>query len=447
MKIVVIGTGYVGLVSGVCFSKFGNNVVCIDNNATKLAQLEKGEVPFFEPGLAEMMNNNRLAGRLTFSSKLGPALEGADACFLCVGTPSNDDGTADLTYVEAVAREIGRTIKDYKLVITKSTVPVGTSEKVRAWISEELTARGESVPFDIVSNPEFLREGSAVFDFLEPDRVVIGTDTQQATDIMREVYSFLPPEKVIFMDIFSSEMTKYAANTMLATRISFMNEIANLCEQVGADVEKVRLGIGTDERIGTAFLRAGCGYGGSCFPKDVRALREFAKQVGCQSDLFAAVEAVNDRQKGVIFKKIVAHFGSVKDKAFGVWGLSFKPKTSDVREAPAQTLILELLQNGARVQAHDPKAIADTRAILGDLKGLLYVDNQYDAVNEADALVLLTEWDVYKQPDFTKIKSLLKENVLFDGRNQYSLAEMTRQGFTYYSVGRPNIHERNPEEK
>jgi len=439
MKIVVVGTGYVGLVSGVCLSKFGSSVVCVDNKETKVALLKNGEVPFFEPGLAEMMRNNYAEGRLTFSTQFGAALEGADVCFLCVGTPSNEDGTADLSYVEAVAREIGRTIKEYKLVVTKSTVPVGTSEKVRSWIAEEQNARGTNVPFDIASNPEFLREGTAVTDFLKPDRVVIGTDTLQATEIMRGVYSFLPPEKLQFMDIFSSEMTKYAANTMLATRISFMNEIANLCERVGADVEKVRAGIGMDQRIGMEFLRAGCGYGGSCFPKDVRALREFAKQVGCESDLFAAVEAVNDRQKQVLFQKIVSHFGNVQDKTIGIWGLSFKPKTSDVREAPAQTLICELLKQGARVQAHDPKAIADTREILGDMKGLLYVDHQYDAVNGADALVLLTEWDIYKQPDFARVKSLLKEAVMFDGRNLYSLAEMQRHGFAYYSIGRPGL--------
>ena len=439
MKIVVIGTGYVGLVSGVSLSKFGNNVICVDNKEAKVALLMKGEVPFFEPGLAEMMRNNYTEGRLTFSTQLGVALEGADVCFLCVGTPSNTDGTADLSYVEAVAREIGRTIKEYKIVITKSTVPVGTSEKVRAWIAEEQTARGTNVPFDIASNPEFLREGTAVTDFLKPDRVVIGTDTPQATEIMRSVYSFLPPEKLQFMDIFSSEMTKYAANTMLATRISFMNEIANLCDQVGADVEKVRAGIGMDQRIGMEFLRAGCGYGGSCFPKDVRALREFAKQVGCESELFAAVEAVNERQKQVLFQKVLSHFGNVQDKTIGIWGLAFKPKTSDVREAPAQTLICELLKHGARVQAHDPKAIADTREVLGDMKGLLYVDHQYDAANGADALVLLTEWDIYKQPDFTRVKSLLKTTVVFDGRNLYSPAEMQRYGFVYYSIGRPDV--------
>jgi len=329
--------------------------------------LTSGKVPFFEPGLAEMMRNNYAGGRLTFSTQLGAALEGAEVCFLCVGTPSNPDGTADLSYVEAVAREIGRTIKEYKIEVTKSTVPVGTSEKVRTWIAEEQSAHGVRVPFDIASNPEFLREGTAVSDFLKPDRVVVGTDTSQATEILRRVYSFLPPEKLQFMDIFSSEMTKYAANTMLATRISFMNEIANLCEQVGANVEKVRLGIGSDKRIGMEFLRAGCGYGGSCFPKDVRALREFAKQVGCESELFAAVEAVNERQKQVLFQKIVAHFGDVQGKTIGIWGLSFKPKTSDVREAPAQTLICELLKHCARVQAHDPEAIADTREILGEM--------------------------------------------------------------------------------
>lgn len=440
MKIIVLGTGYVGLVSGVCLSKFGSTVVCIDNNKEKLAVLEKGQVPFFEPGLAEMMRNNIAAERLLFSSSLESSIEGAEACFLCVGTPSNEDGTADLTYVEQVAREIGRTMKTYMLVITKSTVPVGTSQKVRTWVKEELDKRGADILFDMVSNPEFLREGSAVSDFLKPDRVVIGTDSEQSTQMMRELYSFLSPEKLMFMDIVSSEMTKYAANSMLATRISFMNEIANICERVGADVEKVRLGIGTDARIGMPFLKAGCGYGGSCFPKDVRALREFAKLYGCQSDLFEAVESVNERQKKTMFEKISDHFnGDLKGKTIGIWGLSFKPKTSDVREAPAQTLIRQLLQAGAKVQAHDPKAITETREVLGDLLGVLYVNDQYDAVNGADALALLTEWDIYKQPDFTKIKALLKEHLIFDGRNQYSLPEMRRQGFTYYSVGRPVI--------
>jgi UDPglucose 6-dehydrogenase len=437
MRIVVVGTGYVGLVSGVCLSKFGSSVVCVDSNPGKVETLNKGQVPFFEPGLGEMMRNNTTAGRLTFSTDLSSVIAGADVCFLCVGTPPNSDGTANLSYVEQVAREIGRTISEYKIVVTKSTVPVGTSEKVRAWIQEELGRRNAKIPFDLVSNPEFLREGTAVGDFLKPDRVVIGTDCEQAAEIMRELYSFLPQEKLVFMDIVSSEMTKYAANTMLATRISFMNEIANICERVGADVEKVRIGIGTDERIGMSFLKAGCGYGGSCFPKDVRALSEFAKVVGYHSALFDAVETVNERQKKTMFEKISTHFGGdISGKTIGIWGLSFKPKTSDVREAPAQTLILQLIQAGAKVQAHDPKAITETREVLGELKGVLYVNHQYDAVNGADALALLTEWDIYKQPDFGKIKSLLKENVIFDGRNQYSLAEMKRQGFTYYSIGR-----------
>lgn len=440
MKLIVLGTGYVGLVSGVCMSKFGSTVVCIDNNMEKLAVLEKGQVPFFEPGLAEMMRNNLSAERLIFSNDLKSSIEGAEACFLCVGTPSNPDGTADLTYVEQVAREIGKTMNEYKMVITKSTVPVGTSEKVRRWVGEELEKRGLDIPFDMVSNPEFLREGSAVSDFLKPDRVVIGTDCERSTELMRELYSFLPSEKLMFMDIQSSEMTKYAANSMLATRISFMNEIANLCERIGADVEKVRIGIGTDERIGMSFLKAGCGYGGSCFPKDVRALREFSKQYGYKSDLFEAVEAVNERQKKTMFEKISAYFhGDISGKIIGIWGLSFKPKTSDVREAPAQMLIRQLLQGGAKIQAHDPKAIRETRAVLGDQLGVLYVDNQYDAINGADALALLTEWDIYKQPDFTKIKSLLRNPLIFDGRNQYSLPEMRRQGFTYYSIGRPVV--------
>lgn len=439
MKLAVVGTGYVGLVTGVCLAKFGNDVICVDTNEEKICLLSEGNVPFYEPGLEEIIRNNLEAGRLSFSTDLSSALDDALMCFITVGTPSRDDGSADLSSVEAVAQTIGRSMKDYKLVVVKSTVPVSTCSFVRRTVREELRKRGEDISFDVASNPEFLREGAAVRDFLEPDRVVVGVDCERSAEIMRELYNFLPPEKVLFMDIRSSEMTKYAANAMLATRISFMNEVAAVCERLGADVEKVRLGMGSDSRIGYAFLNAGCGYGGSCFPKDVRALKEFSRIEGHEMQILKAVEEVNDRQKHVLFEKLERHFGSLRGKTIGIWGLSFKPKTSDVREAPAQALILDLAAAGAKVQAHDPKAIDETREALGELQGVIYVSNQYDAVNGADALVLVTEWDIYKQPDFRRIRSLLTSPVIFDGRNQYSPTEMKRQGFSYFSIGRPDV--------
>ncbi len=436
MKLVVVGTGYVGLVTGVCLAKFGNDVVCIDTNEKKIETLSKGIVPFYEPGLEEIIKNNLEAGRLSFSTDLVSVLDDAKMCFITVGTPSLEDGAADLADVRTVAATIGRHMKDYKLIVVKSTVPVGSCDFVKETVAVELAERGETIAFDVASNPEFLREGAAVRDFLEPDRVVIGTECDRATVIMRELYSFLPPEKLLFMDVRSSEMAKYASNAMLATRISFMNELAAVCEQLGADVDKVRQGMGSDSRIGYAFLNAGCGFGGSCFPKDVRAMKEFARREGATMSILEAVDRVNERQKRVLTEKLEAHFGALKGKTVGIWGLSFKPKTSDVREAPAQVLIKDLAEAGARVQAHDPKAIDGTRTALGELQGVIYVNDQYDAVNGADALVLVTEWDIYKQPDFKKIKSLLASPVIVDGRNQYSLSEMERCGFYYYSIGR-----------
>ena len=443
MKLTVVGTGYVGLVTGVCLAKFGNSVRCVDTDVQKIENLKKGEVHFFEPGLSEIICNNIEARRLEFTISLEEALKGAQMCFITVGTPANPDGSANLSYVRDVARSIGKHMEEPLVVVVKSTVPVRTCEMVRELISEELDSRNKSgkLHFDVVSNPEFLREGSAVFDFLEPDRVIIGTDTDRATELMKELYNFLPPEKLLFMDIRSSEMSKYAANAMLATRISFMNEIANICEHVGADIEKVRVGIGSDSRIGYPFLRAGCGYGGSCFPKDVRALVDFARQKGYIPKILQAVEDVNESQKGVLFSMLTKYYGEdgLRGKTIGLWGLSFKPKTSDVREAPAQVLIRSLAGSGAAVRAHDPKAIEGTHEALGDLPNVIYVHDQYDAVNGSDALVLLTEWDIYKQPDFERLKSLLKEAVIFDGRNQYSLSEMKRNGFKYFSIGRPDI--------
>jgi UDPglucose 6-dehydrogenase len=443
MKLAVVGTGYVGLVTGVCLAKFGNYVKCVDKDLEKIEKLKKGEVPFYEPGLSEIICNNIEAGRLGFSVSLPEAIKGAQICFITVGTPSNPDGSANLSYVQDVARTIGKHMEESLVVVVKSTVPVGTCELVKKLISEELDARKERVnfPFDVVSNPEFLREGSAVFDFLEPDRVIVGTDSLQATELMKELYNFLPPEKLLFMDIRSSEMSKYAANAMLATRISFMNEIANICEHVGADIEKIRVGIGSDSRIGYPFLRAGCGYGGSCFPKDVRALKDFASQKGYFPQILQAVEDVNESQKHVLFTMLSKYFGKdgLRGKTIGLWGLAFKPKTSDVREAPAQTLIRSLVESGASVRAHDPKAIEETHEMLGDLPDVIYVHDQYDAVNGSDALVLLTEWDIYKQPDFARLKLLLKRAVIFDGRNQYSLSEMKRNGFKYFSIGRAEV--------
>jgi len=443
MRLTVVGTGYVGLVTGVCLAKFGNYVRCVDKDSTKIEKLKKGEVPFYEMGLREIISNNIEAGRLEFTTSLPEALKGVQMCFITVGTPSNPDGSANLSYVQDVARTIGRHMEEPLIVAVKSTVPVGTCEMVRELISEELDARNPcaKIPFDVVSNPEFLREGSAVYDFLEPDRVIVGIDSEQVSESMRELYNFLPPEKLLFMDIRSSEMSKYAANAMLATRISFMNEIARICEHVGADIEKVRIGIGSDSRIGYPFLRAGCGYGGSCFPKDVRALKDFANQKGYYPRILQAVEDVNETQKHVLFSMLLKYFGEdgLRGRTLGLWGLAFKPRTSDVREAPAQTLIRSLVESGAAVRAHDPEAIKETHEVLGDLPDVIYVHDQYDAVNGSDALVLLTEWDIYKQPDFERLKSLLKRAVIFDGRNQYSPSEMKRNGFKYYSIGRPDV--------
>ena len=442
MKLAVIGTGYVGLVTGTCLARFGNNVVCVDSNESKIESLRRGEVPFYEPGLPDMMIRNMQEGRLDFTSDTASALNGAEVCFITVGTPSAPDGSADLRYVESAARDIGRIMKNRLLVVVKSTVPVGTNAKVRAWVLDELKKRGSDIFLDMASNPEFLREGAAVRDFVEPDRVVVGADEGEVVMKMKELYSFLAPEKILVMDIASAEMAKYASNAMLATRISFMNEMANICERVGADIDAVRQAMALDTRIGGKFLYAGCGYGGSCFPKDVRAIRDFAAASGYTCGILTAVDEVNLLQKEVLFEKLAAHFHNegLEGKTIAVWGLAFKPKTSDTREAPAHALIVRLLAEGARVQAHDPRAIEETRAALGEHQGLLYAHDPYDAINAADALCVATEWDVYKQPDFERVKSLLKEPVIVDGRNLYSLSEMRRHDFDYYSIGRPIVH-------
>ena len=440
MKLVVIGSGYVGLVTGACLARFGNSVACVDTDEEKVRTLCEGKVPFYEPGLADIITRNAGEGRLTFTSDLASVLDGAEACFITVGTPSAADGSADLQYVEAAARGVGRAMMEPLLVAVKSTVPVGTNGRVRIWVAEELEKRDTSIAIHMASNPEFLREGAAVRDFVEPDRVVVGTDSLEATERMRALYSFIEPEKLLFMDIASAEMAKYASNAMLATRISFMNETANICERVGANVDSVRQAMAMDTRIGSKFLYAGCGYGGSCFPKDVRALRDFAASAGYVPRILTAVDEVNARQQETLYEKLSAHFeGRMEDRAVAVWGLAFKPKTSDTREAPAHALIRRLLDNGARVQAHDPRAIEETRQALGERRGLLYAHDPYDAVNGADALAVVTEWDVYKQPDLERVKRLLREPVVVDGRNLYSLSEMRRRGFDYYSVGRPAV--------
>lgn len=437
MKLVVIGTGYVGLVTGTCLARYGNNVVCVDVNSERVETLRSGIVPFYEPGLEEMMKRNMAEKRLSFTGSTSEALKGAQACFICVGTPQNPDGSANMSYIESAAHDIGAGMSGDLLAIVKSTVPVGTNRLVEKIITSELESRKAPHKLFMASNPEFLREGSSLTDFLEPDRVIIGVNSPEGRRIFEELYSFLEPSKLLFMDTASAEMSKYAANAMLATRISFMNEMAGICEHVGADVESVRRGIGLDVRIGKKFLNAGCGYGGSCFPKDVRALRDFARAAGYEPQILTAVDDVNENAKKSMFKKLSAKFDSLSGKTIAIWGLSFKPKTSDTREAPAHVLIKSLLEAGAKIQASDPRAIEETRSVLGEHRGLVYVSDMYDAVNNADALAVVTEWDIYRQPDFSRIKNLMANPLIIDGRNLYSPDEMKRRGFVYVSVGRP----------
>lgn len=432
MKIAVIGTGYVGLVAGTCFAETGNSVICVDVNPAKVEALRNGRIPIFEPGLEEMVLRNVHAGRLSFTTSTAEAVAASSVIFIAVGTPQDEDGSADLSYVLAAAREIGRSMNGPKIVVDKSTVPVGTAEKVEAAIRAET-----SHPVSVVSNPEFLKEGNAIDDFLKPDRVVIGTDDENARKVMTDLYSpFVRTGKpIICMDARSAEMTKYAANALLATKISFINEVANLCERLGADVTKVREGIGTDIRIGPHFLFAGIGYGGSCFPKDVSALGRTARDAGYEFRILDAVQAANEHQKGTIVEKVVKLFGEdLSGRTFAIWGLSFKPKTDDMREAPSLTIIKGLLQRGAQVVAHDPEAMKEARRILGD--SIRLVESNYEACTGADALLVLTEWATYQRPDFETIQRLLKSPVVIDGRNIYNPARMKDQGFTYVSVGR-----------
>lgn len=439
MNITVIGTGYVGLVTGTCLARYGNNVTCVDVNKERINTLRKGTVPFYEPGLEEMMTRNTREGRLFFTDSTQEALQNSEICFICVGTPQAQDGSANLEYIDSAAHDIGRTMINDLLVIVKSTVPVGTNKRVEKIIRDELAKRNANYNLFMASNPEFLREGSSLNDFLEPDRVIIGINDPEAREIFTSLYSFLEPAKLLFMDTASAEMSKYAANAMLASRISFMNEMAGICEHVGADVENVRRGIGLDERIGRKFLNAGCGYGGSCFPKDVRALRDFARNAGYEAQILTAIDDVNERAKKSLFEKISSKFDSLENKTIAIWGLAFKPKTSDTREAPAQVLIKALLEAGAKIQASDPRAIEETRQVLGEHKGLVYVHDIYDAVNNADALAIITEWDIYKQPDFKRMKNLMNRALIIDGRNLYSLNDMRKRGFEYISTGRPEV--------
>ena len=439
MKIAVVGTGYVGLVTGTCFSEMGNRVWCVDVDEKKIETLKEGIIPIYEPGLSEMVKKNRKLGHLHFTTSLQEALQEANICFIAVGTPMDEDGSADLQYVEAVAREIGQYMVRHMYVVDKSTVPVGTAKRVRELIQQELDKRGSNLTFDVISNPEFLKEGAAVSDCMRPDRVVIGADNEDAADLMRELYRTYVKntEHFILMDVASAEMTKYTANAMLATKISFMNEIANICERVGADVNKVRLGIGSDSRIGYSFIYPGCGYGGSCFPKDVQALIKTSGDYDYQPKILEAVEAVNQRQKQVLFEKIQRRFGEdLAGKRFAVWGLSFKPDTDDMREAPAITLIRALLSAGAEVSTYDPKAMEEAKMHwLSDVSGVFYADSKYEAVKGADALVLVTEWKEFRQPDFEEISKLLKQPVIFDGRNQYDKKRMKKLGIEYHQIG------------
>jgi UDPglucose 6-dehydrogenase len=432
MKIAMIGTGYVGLVAGTCLADSGNDVVCVDIDERKIATLRNGELPIYEPGLGELINKNVRERRLSFSTDLPSAVAPAEVVFIAVGTPEGETGEADLQYVLGAARQIGRAITHYTVVVDKSTVPVGTADKVRAEI-----ASVTNVEFDVVSNPEFLKEGAALDDFLKPDRVVIGVASDRARAVMAELYApFVRTENpILFMDLRSAEMTKYAANAMLATRISFMNDVAALCERVGADVDHVRRGMGADRRIGYPFLFPGVGYGGSCFPKDVKALIRTAREEGIELDLLRAVERTNERQKRALLHKALRHFGSVAGRTFAVWGLSFKPKTDDMREAPSVVLVEGLLGKGARVQCHDPVSETAARRYLGDR--VLYAKTPYDALEGADALFLVTEWNEFRHPDFTRMKELMRSPVVFDGRNVFNPATMRERGFTWYGVGRP----------
>jgi len=435
MKIAVVGTGYVGLVTGACLAEVGISVTCIDIDEKKISNLKEGIIPIYEPGLEPIVKRNVENGRLQFSTSTKEGIVGADVAFIAVGTPPGEDGSADLRYVLAVATEIGKHMNGYGVIVTKSTVPVGTAEKVKQAIKDALEKRGSNLEYDVASNPEFLKEGAEVNDFLKPDRIVVGVETERAREIMKKLYTpfVLNGHPIIMMDIPSAEMTKYAANSMLATKISFMNDIANLCEIVGADVNLVRKGIGSDPRIGNKFIYPGAGYGGSCFPKDVKALIKTGLQHGHRMEILESVESVNERQKMVLYHKLKSHFGDLSGKKIALWGLSFKPNTDDMREAPSLVLIEQILAEGGTVNAYDPVAVEEAKHDLGDR--IEYSASAYDALKDADGLVIITEWPEFRVPDWTKVKSALNHAAVFDGRNIYNATEIRDLGFTYYGIG------------
>lgn len=436
MNIAIVGTGYVGLVSGTCFAEVGINVTCVDIDAQKIENLKQGIIPIYEPGLDELVCRNQKEGRLHFTTDLSSCINNVEVVFSAVGTPPDEDGSADLKYVLEVARTFGQNINKFAILVTKSTVPVGTSKKIRAVIEEELEKRGVNIPFEVASNPEFLKEGAAIKDFMSPDRVVIGVESERSRKVMERLYRpfLLNNFRVIFMDIASAEMTKYAANSMLATRISFMNDIANLCELVGADVNMVRKGIGTDIRIGNKFLYAGCGYGGSCFPKDVKALIHTGKEHGYHMSIIEAVEKVNEQQKEVVFNKLKKALNCLTNKRIAIWGLAFKPETDDMREAPALVVINRLLESGAEVVVYDPVAIDECKRRLGDK--VKYAKDMYDAVIDADAIAMITEWKQFRVPSWSIIKKAMRGNIIVDGRNIYDPTELAEEGFEYHCIGK-----------
>jgi UDPglucose 6-dehydrogenase len=438
MNLTIFGTGYVGLVTGACFAESGNNVCCVDIDEAKIAGLRNGVVPIYEPGLPELVEQNAAVGRLTFTTDAAAGIDAGQIVFIAVGTPPEADGSTDLRFVETVARTIGKHLSHAAIIVDKSTVPVGTADKVRAIIQAELDKRGVEVPFDVVSNPEFLKEGAAIDDFMRPDRIVIGAERPESIDVMRQLYAPFNRNhnRIIVMDTRSAELTKYAANAMLATKISFMNEIANIAERVGANIESVRIGIGSDSRIGYNFIYAGIGYGGSCFPKDIRALEHTAAGVGYEAKLIGAVERVNQRQKLVLLDKVLDHFeGDVAGKTFALWGLAFKPKTDDMREAPSREIIDGLRARGARIQAYDPEAMDSAERLYGESDTFQTAGSRDDALLNADALIIATEWRQFRSPDWEKLRSSLKDMVIFDGRNIFDPARVAREGFTYYGIG------------
>lgn len=439
MKITIFGSGYVGLVTGTCLAEVGNDVICVDIDEAKIAKLQQNIIPIYEPGLEAMVKENQSEGRLRFTTNIKEAVDHGVFQFIAVGTPPDDDGSADLQYVLAVAKSIAENMDEYRVVVDKSTVPVGTADKVKAVMREILTSRGKELEFDVVSNPEFLKEGAALDDFMKPDRIVIGTDNPRTAELLKALYAPFnrSVDRVIIMDVRSAELTKYAANAMLATKISFMNELANLAERLGADIEHVRHGIGSDSRIGYSFIYPGCGYGGSCFPKDVKALERTAKEYGYDAELLNAVESVNNRQKHRLFEKISEYYqGHLTGKVFALWGLAFKPNTDDMRDAPSRVVLEALIEAGATVQAFDPEALGEARRLYGDKPGLKFCESPKETLKQADALVIVTEWKQFRSPDFDMLSQQLKDKVIFDGRNMYEPEMVKRNGLGYYAIGR-----------